>query len=305
MRGHTFRFTLHILKHANLTSVIWISCLAFACAKPSIENETAGADPEAAEDSEVNAQPLPSLFTIEDFAETPHEARTVTSAIDTALPFGAHDVVLRKLRRNNVETRLVANADTFETDLVAESTLLGSTKVDASSSVYNAAIFATAADGGALKTMKIAPLVGKVRAVLTVDMCQSSKAWEKRLFDWAVTEGARSKKPFPIAIAMTGGWANAHPNEFAQLQTWKRDKKLAIEWVNHSMNHPVHCNASKSVCTFLTDPEKRSAAGYGPLPSPPKYDPGQLRAPGGSSDGGRWAPPIPDLEPQPPPEPSS
>ena len=42
--------------------------------------------------------------------------------------------------------------------------------------------------------------------------------------------------------------------------------------------------------TFLTDAEKRQAAGYDPIP-PPKYDPGQPRVPGGSPNSGQWTKP--------------
>ena len=43
--------------------------------------------------------------------------------------------------------------------------------------------------------------------------------------------------------------------------------------------------------SFLTDDEKRAAVGYGPKASPPSqklFNPGQLRAPSGRPNGGRW-----------------
>ena len=47
--------------------------------------------------------------------------------------------------------------------------------------------------------------------------------------------------------------------------------------------------------TFLTDDEKRAAVGYGPKPPAAaaitKFNPGQLRKPGGTTGGGRWTKP--------------
>ncbi len=45
--------------------------------------------------------------------------------------------------------------------------------------------------------------------------------------------------------------------------------------------------------TFLTDDEKRAAVGYGPKPvvASDKFNPGQLRAPSGQLNGGRWTKP--------------
>ena len=40
--------------------------------------------------------------------------------------------------------------------------------------------------------------------------------------------------------------------------------------------------------TFLTDDEKRALIGYAPKAPAPKFNPGQLRVPGGQSGGGRW-----------------
>ena len=88
---------------------------------------------------------------------------------------------------------------------------------------------------------------------LTIDMCQSHKPWEKRLFDWAVALSDRLHEAVPLGIAMTGVWAKAHPAELDQLLAWQRGGKLAITWVNHSSTHPLHClDASCRRAEFLT-----------------------------------------------------
>jgi hypothetical protein len=95
---------------------------------------------------------------------------------------------------------------------------------------------------------------GATEIALSIDMCQSSHTWNKNLYDELSRLGDVLGTPVPIGIAMTGGWARAHSTEFADLQHRAKDN-LAIEWINHSNTHPLHCtDASQRTCNFLTDP---------------------------------------------------
>lgn len=89
---------------------------------------------------------------------------------------------------------------------------------------------------------------------VSIDMCQSSKAWDVALFDWLRQVGRAIGAPVPVAIAMTGGWAKAHGPQLLQLIGWHAAKELDIVWVNHSYTHPLNCNAAKTSCAFLTAP---------------------------------------------------
>ncbi len=89
---------------------------------------------------------------------------------------------------------------------------------------------------------------------VSIDMCQSSKAWDVALFDWLRQVGRAIGAPVPVAVAMTGGWARAHGPQLLQLIAWHRAKELDIVWVNHSYTHPLNCNAAKTSCAFLTAP---------------------------------------------------
>lgn len=87
---------------------------------------------------------------------------------------------------------------------------------------------------------------------VTIDMCQSSKPWDVKLYDWLRQVGKAIGKPVPVGVAMTGGWAKAHESQLKQLLAWDKAKELDIVWVNHSYSHPLNCNAAKTSCAFLT-----------------------------------------------------
>lgn len=72
---------------------------------------------------------------------------------------------------------------------------------------------------------------------LTIDMCPSSKPFEKAFFEKLVSLSNDKKQPIPIALAMSGLWMIIHPQEFDWLIEQEKNKKLAITWVNHSFSH--------------------------------------------------------------------
>lgn len=69
---------------------------------------------------------------------------------------------------------------------------------------------------------------------LTVDMCPSSKPFEREFFL------ELAKKQVPIALSMTGLWAVKHPIEFDWLIEQRTMHTLKITWVNHSYHHHYH-----------------------------------------------------------------
>jgi len=71
-------------------------------------------------------------------------------------------------------------------------------------------------------------------AFLTIDMCPSSKPFEKKFFEELV---AKSSNPTPIAICISGLWLIRHAEEFKWLTKQQQNHKLQITWVNHSLNH--------------------------------------------------------------------
>lgn len=76
---------------------------------------------------------------------------------------------------------------------------------------------------------------------LTVDMCQSSRAFEKEMYQ-RVAEMGRPERPIPVAICMTGRWLKERPEEFAWLKTFASSDRVTVTWVNHSVTHPYQRN---------------------------------------------------------------
>lgn len=73
--------------------------------------------------------------------------------------------------------------------------------------------------------------------ILSIDLCPSSKPFERTLFNNLVHMADKRKEPVPISIAISGLWLIKHQDEFQWLLKQKKEKKLNITWVNHSFSH--------------------------------------------------------------------
>ena len=71
--------------------------------------------------------------------------------------------------------------------------------------------------------------------VISIDLCQSHKPYEKKLFRALEDLGRKQGKPVPIAVSIAGGWIKKHQGELAEL----KKMYLNITWVNHSYTHPI------------------------------------------------------------------
>ncbi|MFH1542128.1 MAG: polysaccharide deacetylase family protein [bacterium] len=79
---------------------------------------------------------------------------------------------------------------------------------------------------------------------ITIDLCQSSKPYEKRLFTALEDYGLEQGKPTPIAVCVAGGWIRRHEKALEEI----KEMYLDITWVNHSFTHPIDKD-------FLNNPE--------------------------------------------------
>jgi len=70
--------------------------------------------------------------------------------------------------------------------------------------------------------------------VISIDLCQSHKPYEKKLFRALEDLGRKQGKSVPIAVSIAGGWIKKHQGELAEL----KKMYLNITWVNHSYTHP-------------------------------------------------------------------
>jgi hypothetical protein len=230
--------------------ILLLGLIATACAVEADDpvDEYPG---EEVEEADLTAR-LPAKVSIKNFGTGLERRRckqNVAALQGPEVPPGAPVLSLRRFSRETKAARLVLNADTLRTSVVPESAFAATCAEERfANSAYDRSRARSAE--GVVKSFADGSPVSPPQVALTVDMCQSSKPWDRELFEWAVAQGEALGRPLPIAIAMTGGWAGKHPVEFRQLQAWGASKKLAIDWVNHSMSHPVNCANGK--CTFLT-----------------------------------------------------
>jgi hypothetical protein len=72
---------------------------------------------------------------------------------------------------------------------------------------------------------------------LTADLCPSKRGLDRNFFSDLVKIIGKVKKPIPIAIAITGVWMEAHPEDFCWLLDLDESEEIAITWINHSYHH--------------------------------------------------------------------
>ncbi|WP_456480266.1 polysaccharide deacetylase family protein [Nautilia sp.] len=77
---------------------------------------------------------------------------------------------------------------------------------------------------------------GKKGMYITTDLCPSSKeGFEKKAYEEIIKS---FKNPAPVTVFITSGWIKKHKKEFFQLIKWKKEKKLDLNWGNHTATHP-------------------------------------------------------------------
>lgn len=228
----------------------------------ALDGEHAAEDDESASAAEaITAHAAEGLAAI-----APPEPRLVTGEVRAStgptLARGARVFVIRELRLDGAPTRVVADADTLETSVVRAADLDAGSRVAGESELAATPFTRSLAETTRLAAQnraldRVAPTARTGDAsepfALTVDMCQSKKPWDEALFEWAVALSDQLRKPVPIGIAMTGGWARTHPAELDRLVAWQTERKLAITWINHSSTHPLNClDATCRSAKFLT-----------------------------------------------------
>lgn len=274
-------------------SLLLMACGALAvpgcAAEPGAEDgdELAGEIAGGEADSSEDALSTREITAYAPIAPPEHRVTTasVAARVGGAVAAGRKLAVIRTATYQGEATRLVVDEESLATALVGAASLAEASRAAGAAdhvqdTPYARSLADVASRGAALSHLAAtAPSLGADEPfALTIDMCQSHKAWEKRLFDWAVALSDKVHRPVPLGIAMTGVWAKAHPAELDQLLAWERGGKLAITWINHSSTHPLHCqDASCRKAQFLTAPgvdfdeevlgEERVALARGMIPS--------------------------------------
>lgn len=179
---------------------------------------------------------------------------------------GERIVVLRTLSLAGVPTAVVALDRSFELRLVDAADLDGLSRGATADEVaegfrYLLALERTR-DGVLCHLHDDGRASGEgpqMRFALTLDMCQSSRAWEGDLYEWLAGLGTTLGRPATVGVAMTGLWAQRHPEGLEQLLAWQREGRLDVRWINHSFHHQLSQDAAGRY-HFLTDPSVDLAA---------------------------------------------
>jgi hypothetical protein len=72
---------------------------------------------------------------------------------------------------------------------------------------------------------------------LTIDLCPSRKAMDKRVFLAILKSFQSSKLPVPIGIAISGKWMSQHPDDLDWLKTLVAKNEMDLFWINHTLHH--------------------------------------------------------------------
>lgn len=75
---------------------------------------------------------------------------------------------------------------------------------------------------------------------LTIDMCPSSKNFEKDFFLKLIGLSDKLHRPIPISLCISGLWVMRHEDELLWFKKQQDSGKLQITWVNHSLSHPYY-----------------------------------------------------------------
>ncbi|MDR0296495.1 MAG: hypothetical protein LBH67_00665 [Rickettsia sp.] len=75
---------------------------------------------------------------------------------------------------------------------------------------------------------------------LTIDLCPSSKEFEKEFFLKLIELSDKLHKPIPISLCVSGLWMVRRTKEFLWLKEQHDRGKIQITWVNHSLSHPYY-----------------------------------------------------------------
>jgi hypothetical protein len=199
---------------------------------------------------------LPAVHAVADYRAL-HEPRIMTAALapgdGSALAAGARVLAIRRLLRDGVDSYLVVDDASFEFAVVEAASFDAASRAADADEATSFDYLAALAQTREAVVCQLGSSQQPVRFTLTVDMCQSSRAWELGLFEWLVELSDATGQAVSVGIALTGLWSIHHPSEFRQLLDWQAAGKLDISWVNHSYRHQLSKDAQGHY-HFLTAP---------------------------------------------------
>lgn len=245
-------------------SLVTLAALVACAADPSSADESASSEDgplyeadDTSSDQLAEGHRVESLRAVADARELRAliaDLPPVTGFRAPTLKAPATLATLRRVRLDGIDARVVIDVHSLLTSVVSDAAWSERTEPAETQAAPWLDAHEREVQSAYVKLSESTADDGATLVALSIDMCQSSRTWNKNLYDELSRLGDVLGKPVPIGVAMTGGWARAHSTEFAELQRRAKDS-LAIEWINHSNTHPLHCtDASQRSCAFLTAP---------------------------------------------------
>jgi hypothetical protein len=154
---------------------------------------------------------------------------------------GEMRIAIRQFRKDKLPYLLLVNPFSLETSSVPEDSFSPLEDDSAAETPFVRALVRYSAPPWKLQNHGMVHADPSVQGVfLTVDMCPSSKPFEKAFFEFLADLSGELGKGTPVAVAVSGNWLLNHREEFQWILGRIREGKIAVTWVNHSFSHPFY-----------------------------------------------------------------
>jgi hypothetical protein len=154
-------------------------------------------------------------------------------------------VAIRRFKKAGHSFRWIVDPDSFETDVVADECLKceRATVNELSGTRYIRAVEESTTPRikeDIIQNSGIIHAENKTSGIfLTIDLCPSHKRGLDRSIFLSLEElKAKSQKPVPVALSISGAWLTHHEDGFEWLLDQEHEGQIAITWVNHTLTHP-------------------------------------------------------------------
>jgi len=150
------------------------------------------------------------------------------------------NIAIRSYNRNSIHYFVVVDPYTLKTKVIkASDTKPYSASNAFKGTPYIKALYRYTSPPYKLQNYGATSALYKTNGVfLTVDMCPSTKKFEKHFFKKLLYLYKKNQVAVPMALCVSGLWMTKHKEEFAWLKKQYFLGKLDITWVNHSFSHP-------------------------------------------------------------------
>ncbi|NVO18372.1 MAG: polysaccharide deacetylase [Bacteroidetes bacterium] len=155
-------------------------------------------------------------------------------------------LALRQFNRGNSTFYWVVNTSTLETSVISPQEIkFTPCSFDSACALLRETAYVKALKDALANSMKLqdAGITHSIPSergiVLTIDLCPSSKKLDRELFTRTISILGKKESPVPLAISVSGSWMKEHPDDLTWILELVRNKKIHVDWINHSFTHPT------------------------------------------------------------------